>query len=99
MKKKQKSLPPVFCTECNEVLEEFCFSPEAANLDRLRAAALRCSVTGTKQGRICAKVFIAEDARFSRLFDHPRRRPSPQARRQLHQAILKKIREEAGRDR
>jgi len=60
-----------FCTRCGDQLEDFCFSPEAENLDALRAAALRCHLEGSKEGRICAKVFIAGETSFSTIFHAP----------------------------
>jgi len=60
-----------FCTRCGDQLEDFCFSPEAENLEALRAAALRCHLEGTKEGRICAKVFIAGETSFSTVFHSP----------------------------
>jgi hypothetical protein len=98
MKKKRTFSQPLFCTQCSENLEEFCFSPKLGNLDLLRAAALRCTATGVRRGRVCAKLFIAEDERLATMLLNPGKRSSPRTRERLRRVILKKIRDEAGRE-
>jgi hypothetical protein len=52
---------PVFCTACGEKLEDFCFSPEAKDLEALRAHAFRCHIEGRRMGGMCAALYIADD--------------------------------------
>jgi hypothetical protein len=58
----QTARQPVFCTACGEKLEDFCFSPEAKDLEALRAHAFRCHVEGRRMGGMCAALYIADDA-------------------------------------
>jgi len=51
---------PLFCTECGEKLEDFCFSDEAENLKILRKHHEHCKKTNKFNGEQCAKLFIAE---------------------------------------
>jgi len=83
-----------FCTRCGEQLENFCFSPEAENLEALRAAALRCHLEGTKQGRICAKVFIAGETSFGTVFQAPPPSVSRKTLLALRESILSLLRRE-----
>ena len=48
-----------YCTVCGEDLEDFCFTPEAEDVESLRTKALVCKVKGHMTGDVCAKVFIA----------------------------------------
>ena len=95
---KKRTQPPGFCTDCSESLEEFCFSPESGNLDMLRAAALRCTASGVRRGRVCAKLFIAEDEQVASLLLNRGKRTSPKKRERLRQVLLEKIRDEIARD-
>lgn len=56
------------------MLDDFCFSPEAKNLDALRAQAFLCHLEGRHLGGICAKLYIANDA-------HPAQPGNPDATR------------------
>jgi len=85
---------PEFCTRCGEELENFCFAPEAENLDALRAAALRCHLEGAKEGRICAKVFIAGETPFTTVFTAPPPSVSRKTLLALRTAILSLLRRE-----
>jgi hypothetical protein len=58
----QTARQPVFCTACGEKLEDFCFSPEAKDLEALRAHAFRCHIEGRRLGGMCAALYIADDA-------------------------------------
>jgi len=85
---------PEFCTRCGDELENFCFSPEAENLEALRAAALRCHLEGSKEGRICAKVFIAGDTSFSTVFHAPPPSTSRKTLLAVRETILSLLRRE-----
>ncbi len=60
---------PLFCTECGEKLEDFCFSDEAKNLKILRKHHKHCKKTNKFNGGQCAKLFIAEPTEPSNLDD------------------------------
>lgn len=53
---------PLFCTACGEKLDDFCFSPDAQDLEALRAHAFLCRLEGRHNGRMCAKLYIADDS-------------------------------------
>jgi hypothetical protein len=86
-----------FCTRCGNELEEFCFSPAAENLEALRAAALRCQLEGRKNGKVCAKIFIAGDNPSSALLATPRKKARRESLQALKDSILRTIREQADR--
>jgi len=86
-----------FCTRCGNELEEFCVSPEAKNLEALHAAALRCKLEGRKNGKVCAKIFIAGDTPSSTLLAGPRKRITRKSLQDLKESILRTIREQADR--
>ena len=58
----QTARQPIFCTACGEKLEDFCFSPEAKDLEALRAHAFRCYLEMRRLGGMCAALYIADDA-------------------------------------
>jgi hypothetical protein len=68
---------PVFCTACGEQLEEFCFSPDARDIDALRAHAFRCHLEGRNTGGMCAKLYIADDAHPAQPGEPERSGPQP----------------------
>jgi len=83
-----------YCTRCGEELENFCFSPDANNLEALRAAALRCQLNGKAEGAVCAKVFIAGRSETALLrHTSPRRVPKSKLKA-LRSAILRRLRDE-----
>ena len=88
MSSKQQGHRSEICTRCGDELENFCFSPEAENLDALRTAALRCHIEGTKDGRVCAKVFIAGETSFTAVFQAPPPRVSRKTLLGVKDAIL-----------
>lgn len=49
----------VFCTSCGDMLEDFCFSPEAEDLAALREHIAECKKNGRFSGDVCARFFIA----------------------------------------
>jgi len=67
----QTARQPVFCTACGERLEDFCFSPEARDLEALRAHAFRCYLEGRRMGGMCAALYIADDAHPAQPGDAP----------------------------
>ena len=83
-----------YCTRCGDELEDFCFSPDADNLDALRAAALRCQLNGKAEGKVCAKVFIAGRHDAALALHKPSRRVSKSRLEALRAAILRRIRDE-----
>lgn len=48
----------IFCTECGEVLENFCFSNTAHDTDALKKNLAQCKKSGKFVGEFCAKLFI-----------------------------------------
>jgi hypothetical protein len=74
------SRQPLFCTACGEKLENFCFSPEAKDLEALRAHAFRCHVEGRYAGGMCAALYIADDA-------HPAQPGTPDAAPPQHRPV------------
>lgn len=83
-----------YCTRCGEELENFCFSPDADNLDALRVAALRCQLNGKAEGKVCAKVFIAGRDEATLALHRPPRRVPKSTLKALRSAILRRIRDE-----
>lgn len=49
----------LFCTECGEKLEDFCFSREVSDLDALRSHHETCKRKNKFKGDSCARLFIA----------------------------------------
>jgi hypothetical protein len=67
---KQKITPPedpdankrfLFCTECGEKLDDFCFTDDAANIESVRRHHQGCKKTGKFKGEMCSRLFIASD--------------------------------------
>jgi hypothetical protein len=59
MQSEPKSL---FCTECNEELDEFCFSKKSKNKKAVKKRHLKCVKTGKFSGEFCSKIFISDDS-------------------------------------
>jgi hypothetical protein len=59
MQREPKSL---FCTECNEELDEFCFSKKSKNKKAVKKRHLKCVKTGKFNGEFCSKIFISDDS-------------------------------------
>jgi hypothetical protein len=51
----------VFCTECGEKLNNFCFDDTASNVDSVKKHMEECKREGRYKGDMCARVFIADD--------------------------------------
>ena len=49
----------VFCTECGAMLENFCFSAGADDLEAIRKTLAQCRKQGRFSGDFCSKLFIA----------------------------------------
>ncbi len=61
-RKKQKSLEKLdikFCTECNEILNEFDISEAANDLNAVKENHDNCKRTGKFKGELCARIFIS----------------------------------------
>jgi len=82
---------PVFCTACGERLEDFCFSPEAKDLEALRAAAFRCHLEGRHTSGMCAKLYIADDAHPAQPADAAPAPARPLNEEELRKAIMARI--------
>ena len=87
---------PLFCTACGEKLEDFCFSPEAQDLEALRAYAFRCHVEGRHRGGMCAVLYIADDAHPAQPDDAIAPVAQPINEEALRTAILARIALEGG---
>ena len=64
--KESKSL---FCTECNETLDDFCFDDEAMNKNAVKKKHLQCVKSGKFNGEFCSKIFISSDLLPDGIFD------------------------------
>jgi hypothetical protein len=51
---------PIYCTECGDKLENFCFSEDADNLEAIRKHHEECKKVDRFKGDQCSKLFIAE---------------------------------------
>ncbi|MBI5401866.1 MAG: hypothetical protein HY959_00555 [Ignavibacteriae bacterium] len=58
MQREPKSL---FCTECNEELDDFCFNSMSKNKKAVRKRHKKCVKTGKFNGEFCSKIFISDD--------------------------------------
>jgi hypothetical protein len=52
----------VFCTQCGEELENFCFSARSDDIAAIRRSLAQCKKEGRFVGEYCAKLFVAEGA-------------------------------------
>jgi len=59
MQQETKSL---FCTECNEELDAFCFDNKSKNKKAIRKRHRKCVKTGKFNGEFCSKIFISDDS-------------------------------------
>jgi hypothetical protein len=50
-----------FCTECDDQLDDFCFSDISKNLEEIKKNTANCKKTGKFKGDFCSKRFIADD--------------------------------------
>jgi hypothetical protein len=49
----------VYCTQCGEELENFCFSPDADDIKSIEKRHANCKKTGKFKGEICSRLYIA----------------------------------------
>ena len=59
----------VFCTECGEQLENFCFSSGIKDINAVRQNLLQCKKSGKFVGEFCSKLFIADPEMREALWD------------------------------
>jgi hypothetical protein len=57
--KKSKDEGIIFCTECGEQLEDFCFSQEADSIETLKGHHNVCKKNLKFKGDVCSRIFIA----------------------------------------
>jgi hypothetical protein len=50
-----------FCTECDEQLDEFCFSDIVGDKEFIKKNHENCRKTGKFKGDVCSKLYIASD--------------------------------------
>jgi hypothetical protein len=50
----------IYCTECGEKLENFCFSPDVGDLGAVQRRHEECKKVGKFKGDLCSRLFIAE---------------------------------------
>jgi len=60
--KMQKETTSLFCTECNEELDDFCFDNKSKNKKAVRKRHSKCVKSGKFNGEFCAKIFISDDS-------------------------------------
>lgn len=58
MRREPKSL---FCTECDEELENFCFSKKSKNKKAIKKRHEKCVKSGKFSGEFCSRIFISGD--------------------------------------
>lgn len=51
---------PIYCTECGEQLENFCFSEDVDNIETVRKQHEKCKNSDRFKGDQCSKLFIAQ---------------------------------------
>jgi hypothetical protein len=54
----------VFCTECGDKLDNFCFTDGATDVDAVKKHMEGCKREGRYKGDMCSRVFIADDKNF-----------------------------------
>ena len=63
---KQKE---IFCTECGETIENFCFSNAANDIEAIKKNLAQCKKSGKIAGNFCAKLFIVDDEGLDSLWE------------------------------
>lgn len=66
MHSEPKSL---FCTECNQELDSFCFSDKAKNKKGVKKRQQQCVKSGKFNGEFCSKIFISDDNLLEGIWD------------------------------
>lgn len=56
----QKDIAIIYCTECGESLDDFCFSEMVNDLNKIRIHHDKCKKEKRFNGDFCSKLFIAE---------------------------------------
>ena len=59
----------IFCTECGEELENYCFSKSSKDIFAIRMNLAQCRKSGKYAGEFCSKLFIADDENLDLIFD------------------------------
>jgi hypothetical protein len=57
----------VFCTECGDKLDNFCFNESVTDVDAVKQHMEGCKREGRFKGDMCSRVFIADDKNISDL--------------------------------
>ncbi|MGE5315113.1 MAG: hypothetical protein ACM3Q4_10495 [Acidobacteriota bacterium] len=52
----------VFCTQCGNKLDNFCFDGSASDLEAVKKHMEECKREGRFKGEMCSRVFIADDS-------------------------------------
>lgn len=55
--KKEKVM---YCTECGETLENYCFTEDVSDIEAIKTHHENCKSTQKFKGDYCSRVFIAE---------------------------------------
>lgn len=63
-KDEHQDLSLEFCTECNQALDNFAFTPKSKSKKKVQDNFSNCKKTGKFKGDLCSKVFISEDQIF-----------------------------------
>ncbi len=57
----------MFCTECGDKLDDFCFNESASDVESVKKHMEGCKREGRYKGDMCARMFIADDSNSERL--------------------------------
>jgi len=55
----------VFCTECGDKLNEFCFTESASDVEAVKKHMEGCKREGRYKGDVCSRLFIADDTNLA----------------------------------
>jgi hypothetical protein len=59
-KNKSKETKDLYCTQCGEKLDNFCFSDEVKDINAIKKHHEECKKTKKFKGSYCSRLFIAE---------------------------------------
>jgi hypothetical protein len=59
-KNKSKESTELYCTQCGEKLDDYCFSDEVKNIKEIKKHHEECKKTKRFKGSHCSRLFIAE---------------------------------------
>jgi hypothetical protein len=62
----------IFCTECGDKLDNFCFTDSASDVDAVKKHMEGCKREGRYKGDMCSRMFIADDKNFDQLPSIPK---------------------------